>query len=237
MYAFNENFVLPFSHDEVVHLKKAFLTKMPGDDELRYAGVRAFISYMLTHPGKSLIFMGAEFGQWHEWQDAYSLDWHLLDMDSEDGERHRGLHRFFKEVNNFYLANKPLWELDFSWDGFQWIYADDAEANTISFIRKDKKGQFLLVLCNFSPVFRDHYHVGAPFRGTYQEVFNTDAVEFGGRGRLNPEPLVTVDEACHGFEQKLIVDLPPMSAVILKCARKKPPLKKKQVNSTAAKKA
>jgi len=226
MYAFNENFVLPFSHDEVVHLKKAMLTKMPGTDEERYAGLRVLMAYMLTHPGKKLIFMGAEFGQWHEWQDAYSLDWHLLDMDSEDGERHRRLHTFFKAVNNFYLQQKALWEEDFSWDGFQWLEPNDPNGNTVAYMRKDKKGNPLIVLCNFSPVFRDRYQIGVPFKGIYQELFNTDRAEFGGQDRLNPGNLRTVDLPCHGQNQRLSVNLPPLSAVVLKCTRKTPSAKK-----------
>ncbi len=226
MYAFSENFVLPMSHDEVVHLKGSLITKMPGTDEEKYAGVRAFITYMLAHPGKKLLFMGAEFGQWHEWQYEYSLDWHLLDQGDEDGARHRALHAFFKAANALYLAQKPLWELDFSWEGFEWICADDNTANTAAFLRKDKKGNFLVVLCNFSPIHHKGYRIGVPCRGVYQEIFNTDEVLFGGQGRLNPEPLQTSDEPCHGKAQQLAVDIPPMGAVILKCVKKKPPLKR-----------
>ena len=237
LYAFSENFVLPLSHDEVVHLKCSLLAKMPGDDELKYAGVRAFMTYMLAHPGKKLMFMGAEFGQWHEWQYEYSLDWHLLDMDNEDGERHRRLHAFFKAANAFYLANKPMWELDFTWEGFQWLEADDNSANTVAFLRKDKKGQFLVFLCNFSPVHREGYRVGVPFRGTYQEVFSTDAEEFGGGGRLNAGPLNTIDSPRHGQAQQLSVDIPPMGAVVLKCVKKKPPLKPKKAKASPHKEA
>ena len=236
LYAFSENFVLPLSHDEVVHLKCSLLAKMPGEDELKYAGVRAFMTYMLAHPGKKLMFMGAEFGQWHEWQYEYSLDWHLLDMDNEDGARHRGLHAFFKAANAFYLANKPMWELDFTWEGFQWLEADDNGANTVAFLRKDKKGQFLVFLCNFSPVHRVGYRVGVPFRGTYQEVFNTAAEEFGGGGRLNAGPLNTIDSPRHGQAQQLSVDIPPMGAVVLKCVKKKPPLKPKKAKTPPTKK-
>lgn len=236
LYAFSENFVLPLSHDEVVHLKCSLLAKMPGEDELKYAGVRAFMTYMLAHPGKKLMFMGAEFGQWHEWQYEYSLDWHLLDMDNEDGERHRRLHTFFKAANAFYLANKPMWELDFTWEGFQWLEADDNGANTVAFLRKDKKGQFLVFLCNFSPVHRVGYRVGVPFRGTYQEVFSTDAEEFGGGGRLNAGPLNTIDSPRHGQAQQLSVDIPPMGAVVLKCVKKKPPLKPQKAKASPTKK-
>ena len=237
MYAFSENFVLPISHDEVVHLKCSLLTKMPGEDEQRYANLRAFITYMMAHPGKKLMFMGAEFGQWHEWQYEYSLDWHLLDLDSVDGERHRDLHKFFKAINAFYLANRPMWELDFTWEGFQWLEPNDNNGNTVAFLRKDKKGHTLVFLCNFSPVHRTAYHVGVPFRGTYQEVFNTDAETFGGKGRLNAEPIPTIDVPCHGQAQQLSVDLPPMGAVVLKCVKKKPPLRPQKAKASPDKEA
>ena len=224
-YAFSENFILPLSHDEVVHLKGSLIEKMPGEDPQRYAGVRAFTTYLMTHPGKKLMFMGSEFAQWHEWQFEYSLDWHLLDMDNEDGERHRQTQVFFRDLNRFYLEHKPLWDLDFSWEGFEWIYADDNQANTLSFLRKDEKGDFLLILCNFSPIFRDHYHVGVPFRGVYQEVFNTDLEEYGGEGHRNLGDLKTIDAPCHGRAQQLCVDVPPMGAVVLRCKKKLPPLK------------
>lgn len=233
MYAFSEKFMLPMSHDEVVHLKGSLLEKMPGTDEQRYAGVRAFLAYMLTHPGKKLLFMGSEFGQWHEWQYEHSLDWHLLEQQDEDGDRHRQLHAFVKAANAFYLAQPPLWELDFSWEGFEWICADDQQANTAAFLRKDKKGRFLVVICNLSPVARLGYAVGVPCRGTYQELFNTDRADFGGQGTENPGDLLTIDLPCHGRPQQLVVDLPPLGAVILGCTKKKPPLKAKKSKPTS----
>ena len=229
MYAFSENFVLPLSHDEIVHMKGSLLNKMPGTDEEKYAGVRAFYLYMLTHPGKKLIMMGSEFGQWNEWHFEQSLDWHLLEQQDEDGERHRQLQRFFRAANAFYLASPPLWQQDFSWEGFRWICADDAPGNTAIFLRFDKKGRALLVAVNFSPVFRAGYRIGVPWSGRYQEVFTTDLPEFGGAGRRNA-PMKSAYIPCHGLEQSLQVDLPPMGAVILKCVKKFPPRKpKKQV--------
>ncbi len=223
MYAFSENFILPLSHDEVVHMKGSFLNKIPGEYQEKFAGVRAFYTYMLTHPGKKLLMMGSEFGQWNEWHYEHSLDWHLLEQNQEN----RDIQTFFKAANAFYLSNKPLWDLDFSWEGFQWLQADDNQANTVAFLRKDEKGDILLVLCNFSPIHRTGYTIGVPFRGTYREVFNTDRTEFGGLGRLNESDLLSKDLPCQGQDQQLSVDIPPMGAVILKCVKKKPPLKPK----------
>ena len=229
MYAFSENFVLPLSHDEVVHMKGSFINKMPGTDDEKFPGVRAFYTYMLTHPGKKLLFMGAEFGQFNEWHYEHSLDWHLLKQ-----ERHKKLQKFFKSANQFYLANPELWQLDFSWEGFQWICADDNQGNCAAFLRKDKKGQFLLVVCNFSPVHRKGYQVGVPFPGRYELVFNTDDESFGGTGLGDKEPLKTEYIACHGQEQSISIDLPPMSAVIYKCVKKFPPRRKKAELQPAA---
>ena len=222
MYAFSENFVLPLSHDEVVHMKGSFINKMPGTDAEKFPGVRAFYTYMLTHPGKKLLFMGAEFGQFNEWHYEHSLDWHLLKQD-----RHKRLQKFFQSANQFYLANPELWQLDFSWEGFQWICADDNQGNCAAFVRKDKKGQFLVIVCNFSPVHRKDYRLGVPFPGRYELVFNTDDESFGGSGLGDKEPLKSEYTPCHGQEQSMLIDLPPMSAVIYKCVKKFPPRRKK----------
>lgn len=209
MYAFSENFVLPLSHDEVVHMKGSLIGKMPGSNEEKFAGVRAFYTYMLTHPGKKLLFMGAEIGQFAEWHFEYSLDWHLLNYTP-----HQQLQDFFKTANAFYLENPALWENDFSWEGFEWICADDHYGNSVSFLRKDKKGNFLLTVCNFSPVHRKGYRVGLPLPGAYYEEFNTDRLEFGGGGHLNSEPILSQPVSCHGREQSMEIDLPPTGAVI-----------------------
>ena len=222
MYAFSENYILPLSHDEVVHMKGSFFGKMPGDDPMKFAGVRAFYSYMMTHPGKKLTFMGAELGQWNEWHFEHSLDWHLL-----ENEANRQVHDFFKAVNAFYLEQPALWEQDNSWQGFQWLEADDNEANTVAFLRWDKAGKPLIIVCNFSPIHRDGYRVGAPFGGTWAPVFNSDAVEFGGQGLGDTAPLKTEKVACHGQEQSLTIDLPPMSCVAYRCTRKNPVRKPK----------
>lgn len=222
MYAFSENFILPLSHDEVVHMKGSFLNKMPGTYEEQFAGVRAFYTYMLTHPGKKLLMMGSEFGQWNEWHYEHSLDWHLLGND-----QNRKLHDFFKAANAFYLEHKELWELDFSWEGFQWVCADDNHNNCASFLRKDKNGDVLLVVCNFSPIRLGGYRLGVPLRGDWKCVFNADDPAYGGEGHGDHGEMSTQDESCHGFDQSLVIDLPPMSGVIYKCVRKKPALKKK----------
>lgn len=214
MYAFSENYVLPLSHDEVVHMKGSLIGKMPGPPELKFAGVRAFYTYMLAHPGKKLLFMGAEFGQFAEWHFEYSLDWHLLEE-----APHRQLQEFFKAGNALYLHSRPLWENDFSWKGFEWICADDHYGNCVIFLRKDLKENFLLIACNFSPVHRKGYRIGLPAAGRYGEVFNTDRQEFGGGGRLNGVPIPSQPVSCHGRGQSMEIDLPPMAAVIFRQLR------------------
>lgn len=235
-YAFSENFILPLSHDEVVHMKGSLLNKMPGTYEDQFHGVRAFYTYMLTHPGKKLLMMGSEFGQWNEWHFEYSLDWHLM-----DNEINRKTKDFFQAANHLYLAQPALWQEDFSWEGFEWIYADDNQANTISFIRKDDKGDFLVIVCNFSPVDRTGYRIGVPVPGAYTCIFNTDDVSFGGEGRGDKEPVRSAYIPCHEREQSIAITLPPMSAVIYRCTRKFPARRKKEgklaVKAPAAKPA
>jgi len=235
MYAFSENFVLPLSHDEVVHMKGSFLNKIPGEYLEKFAGVRAFYTYMLAHPGKKLMMMGSEFGQWNEWHFEHSLDWHLLDENQEN----RDIQAFFKAANAVYLKYPQLWEEDFDWRGFQWLEADDNTANTVSFLRRDAKGDFLVVVCNFSPVHREGYRVGVPVPGKYAVVLNSDDTAFGGAGRGDKDLISSEDIPCHGQEQSIKIDLPPMSGMIYRCARKKPARKKgaadKQKGATAKK--
>jgi len=209
LYAFSENFVLPLSHDEVVHMKGSLIGKMHGTQEQKFAGVRAFYTYMLTHPGKKLLFMGAEFGQFAEWNFAQSLDWNLLEKTP-----HKQLQAFFKAANAFYLASRPLWENDFSGACFEWICADDQNRNCVSFLRKDLKGKFLLTVCNFSPVRRSRYRVGLPVAGCYGEVFNTDWPAYGGEGKHSDSPIPSEPISCHGRELSMEIDLAPLSAVI-----------------------
>lgn len=223
MYAFSENFILPLSHDEVVHMKGSLLNKIPGEYRDKFAGVRAFYTYMLTHPGKKLLMMGSEFGQWNEWHYEYSLDWHLI----EENQENRDIQAFFRAANNLYLARPELWEVDFSWEGFQWLEADDANANTVLFMRKDKKGDFLIVAVNFSPVHRDGYRVGVPVGGKYEVLLNSDDLRFGGQGLGDKALVVSEAVPCHGQEQSITIDLPPMAGVIYRCAKKNPKRKVK----------
>ena len=230
MYAFSENFILPLSHDEVVHMKGSFLNKMPGTYAEQFAGVRAFYAYMLTHPGKKLLMMGSEFGQWNEWHFEQSLDWRLL-----ANEENRKTQTFFKAANAFYLEHKELWELDFSWEGFEWIQADDNQADTVAFVRRDKKGGALVVVCNFSPVDRTGYRIGVPAAGQYTCIFNTDDEAYGGQGRGDKAPVKSEYVPCHGRGQSLVLTLPPMSAVVYRCTRKFPPRRKKAESLPARK--
>ena len=220
MYAFSERYILPISHDEVVAGKGSYIMKMPGDDPAKFAGVRAFYAHMMTQPGKKLSFMGAEFGQWKQWEYQYSIDWHLL-----EDERHRQLHRFFKAMNAYYLAHPCLWEADDSWAGFEWLSADDARANTIVYLRKCVEGKALLVACNFSEEFRRAYRVGIPFGSTWVPDFSTDAWEFGGGGRGDANPVKSEHIPAGDHPQSLSLALPPMSCVIYRCVRKNPPRK------------
>ena len=222
MYAFSENFILPISHDEVVHMKGSMLGKMPGDDEMKFAGVRAFYVYMLTTPGKKLNIMGTEIGQFNEWHYEYSLDWHLLQY-----PQHQKHQFFFKTLNALYLSRSELWELDDNWDGFQWIEPNDATGNTIIYLRRDRKKHELIIAVNFSPIDRVGYCVGVPTAGAYEVLLNSDDETFGGRGRGSKTLLKTKNVPCHGFEQSLLVDIPPLSGVILRCSRKNPIRQKK----------
>ena len=208
MYAFSENFVLPISHDEVVNMKGSLRGKMPGDDRQQLAGVRAFTAYLLAHPGKKLTFMGAELGQWHEWDFASQLDWYLL-----ENEENRKLHHFFKDINAFYLSQSPLWDIDFSWEGFEWLVADDNHNNVVVFLRRDRKGRELIAAVNFSPVAQGEYRFGVPPKKRYREVFTTDCAEYGGTGEwMNESPIAVRPIPSHGREQSVCVKLPPLGA-------------------------
>lgn len=213
-YAFSENFVLPISHDEVVHGKKSLIDKMPGSYDEKFAGVRAFLGYMMAHPGKKLMFMGQEFGQFIEWNYEKGLDWLLLDY-----PKHRALQNYFKKINEFYKANPAFWRIDYSWEGFSWISSDDKDNSVIAFRRIDEKGKEIIVVCNFTNVERCDYRIGIPKKGAYKIVFNSDDVEFGGEGKGNKGKLKTESINMHGFEQSISLDLPPMSAIYIKKTR------------------
>ena len=213
-YAFSENFVLPISHDEVVHGKKSLIDKMPGSYDEKFAGVRAFLGYMMAHPGKKLMFMGQEFGQFIEWNYEKGLDWLLLDY-----PKHRALQNYFKKINEFYKANPAFWQIDYSWEGFSWISSDDKDNSVIAFRRIDEKGKEIIVVCNFTNVERCDYRIGIPKKGAYKIVFNSDDVDFGGEGKGNKGKLKTESINMHGFEQSISLDLPPMAAIYIKKTR------------------
>lgn len=215
-YAFSENFILPVSHDEVVYGKRSLLNKMPGTTEEKYAGVRAFLCYMMAHPGKKLIFMGTEFSQFNEWNYEGELDWDLL-----KNEENRRQQRFFRELNRFYLDTPALWEVDFSWEGFSWISNDDDTQSVIAFRRISKAGKEIIAVCNFLPVRRDNYSIGVPFAGIYAEVFSSDRAEYGGGGISNGSSIRTEEKPLHGCEQSVSLTLPPLSTLFLRLKRRK----------------
>ena len=213
MYAFSENFVLPLSHDEVVHGKCSLVSKMPGDYWQKFAVLRGFFGYWMAHPGKKLLFMGGEFAQFIEWNYDDSLDWHLV----QEYPMHTKMLEYSRALNKFYKENRPFWEVDFDWNGFEWIDCNDSENSIITFVRKsDNADDFIVVLCNFTPEVRQNYRIGVPKRGDYVEVFNSDAEEFGGSGVKNEGDLHTEDYGWHEREQSLVITVPPMATIYLR---------------------
>mgnify|MGYP004646460131 FL=1 len=217
-YAFSERFLLPISHDEVSHGKGSLIKQMPGKYDEQFAGVRAFITYMYAHPGKKLVFMGTEIGQFDEWNHEEAIQWDLLEF-----EKHKKLRTFFKELNKFYLDCKPLYELDTVWKGFDWIHHDDYTNSVIAFKRTDKNGDEIVSVCNFQPIRRDEYCIGVPKYGLYDEVFNSDEERFGGSGVVNGNNIKTEVMKIHGFDQGLSLTLPPLSVIYLRCAKELEP--------------
>ncbi len=215
LYAFTENFILPFSHDEVVHLKKSMLSKMPGDQWQQFANLRALYGYMFAHPGKKLNFMGGEIGQWTEWNFEKELEWGLLAYDP-----HRGLQQYVKDLNRIYVSQPALYEVDFSWEGFQWIDFRDVDQSAISFIRRAKNpDDFILVVANFTPVLRTGYRVGVPAPGFYRELLNSDSAAYGGSNMGNAGGLPADDIEWQGQPQSVLLTLPPLAVVYLKPER------------------
>ncbi len=210
-YAFHENFVLPLSHDEVVYGKGSLLSRMPGDRWQKFANLRLLFGYMYTHPGKKMLFMGGEFGQWREWNHEESLDWHLLAQ-----PEHEGVQLCLRALNAMYRRESALWRRDFSQDGFEWVDVQDAEHSVISFYRKDLDGNLLLVVCNATPVPRFNYRVGVARPGVWREIMNTDAVDYGGSGHGNMGSTHKAPVGAHEQHQSLNLTLPPLGTIVLK---------------------
>jgi len=212
MYAYSENYILPLSHDEVVHGKKSLLDKMSGDYWQKFANLRLLFAYMFAHPGKNLLFMGGEFGQFIEWNYKQELDWLLLDY-----SKHQEIKKYVKDLNHFYKRNNAFWLKDYKHEGFEWIEADDNKQSVLSFTRSGEKTDDLrVILCNFTPVPRENYKIGVPFQGQYREIFNSDLEKYGGSGIVNEKPIESKKEELHGFSQSIKVTVPPLAAVYLK---------------------
>ncbi len=211
LYAFTENYMLPLSHDEVVHGKGSLLAKMPGDDWQKFANLRLLLAYMYAMPGKKLLFMGAEFGQWTEWNHEASLDWHLVDEPMHDG-----MSRWTGDLNRILRDERPLHELDFDPAGFAWIDATDAEQSVISFIRRSTRDEVILAAFNFTPVPRHNYQIGAPLGGRWLEILNSDAPIYGGGGQGNLGGVDAAPVGRHGHLHSLNLTLPPLGAIFLK---------------------
>ena len=211
MYAFSENYVLPISHDEVVHGKCSLINKMPGTYEEKFAGVRSFLGYMMSHPGKKLNFMGYEFGQFKEWDYHEGLEFFLRDT----YELHGKLSRMVKELNEFYLSTPALYEIEDSWDGFEWLAPDDADRNMVSFLRRDKAGNEVITLVCFSGVDVLDYRLGVPRRGKYKIVFNTDDVKYGGEGKITKKTITAVKKPSHGKQYSIPVAMPKLTCLYL----------------------
>ena len=230
-YAFSENFVLPISHDEVVHGKCSLLNKMPGDYEEKFSNLRTFFGYMMAHPGKKLLFMGQDFGQFIEWDEKKPLDWMLLGYD-----KHRELQSYVRDLNHFYRDTPALWQVDYSWEGFQWIVPDDSKQSVIAFLRRDAAGKMVLVVCNFNPVLRKEYQMGVPNPGSYKEILNSDDKKYGGSGVTNGT-VKTKKGPMHGFDQHISLTLPPLSTLYLSVPAARKPRAAKAEDKAAEKPA
>jgi 1,4-alpha-glucan branching enzyme len=209
LYAFTENFVLPISHDEVVHGKRSLMGKMPGDEWRKFANARAFLAYMYGHPGKKLLFMGSEVGQYEEWNHDSSVRWELLQYDI-----HRQFQLLVEALNRFYRSNPALYQVDFHYAGFEWVDFHDADNSIISFLRRaDDPNDFLLFCCNFTPIVRQKYEIGVPAEGFYEEVLNTDSELFGGSNLGNGGVVSSRAVPRHNRPHSIVVTLPPLAVV------------------------
>ena len=216
-YAFSENFILPISHDEVVYGKCSMLDKMSGPRDKRFASLRTFLTYMTAHPGKKLMFMGQEIAQFKEWNYKTGLDWDVLEFDEHKKHQH-----FVEALNAFYIKNTELWEADSDWSGFKWIVSDDNANSVIAFRRFDREGNELVVVCNFQPIMHEQYSFGVPFYADYEEIFTTEAPEFGGTGVFN-KTVKSAEEPMHGELYSITIKIAPMSAMFFKAKNKRTP--------------
>lgn len=214
LYAFTENFILPFSHDEVVHGKGSMLNKMPGDEWQQHANLRALYTYMYTHPGKKLLFMGTEFGQGTEWNSENTLDWYVLEY-----PMHQGLKQLVTDLNNLYRESPALHSQEFDWEGFEWIDCNDAVNSILSYVRWGNNGDFMIVILNLTPVLRTHYRVGVPASGDYAEIFNSDSEYYGGSNQGNGMDTLKADDIpWNDRPHSLLLNLPPLSGIVLRLA-------------------
>jgi len=211
-YAFDENFMLPLSHDEVVHIKGSLINKMPGDQEHQFANLRSLYAYMTAHPGKKLLFMGGEIAQYAEWNFKQSLDWHLLEY-----PLHAKLQKMVSDLNRLYREERALYLYDNEREGFEWIEQGDYQHNCISFMRKsDILEETVYVLCNFADATREFYRLGVPYEGMYEEIFNSQSSHYAGWNIGNTGPLEAHREPMHGREYSIALTLPPLGVVFLK---------------------
>ena len=216
-YAFYENFMLPFSHDEVVHGKKSLLDKMPGDYWEKFAQLRLLLGYMFAHPGKNLLFMGFEIGQFSEWKDKEQLDWNLLDY-----EMHQNVNQYVKQLTKVYKRSKALYELDHMHDGFEWIDCNNVSQSVFSFLRKGKsENDYLLIICNFTGVHYPEFKIGVPAQGEFREIFNSDHQDFGGAGFVNKKTFMALEEPFHGKPYSVNVTIPPFGFQIIRPVKKR----------------
>ena len=229
VYAFSENFMLPISHDEVVYGKGSLINKMPGDYDQKFQGVRGFITYMMAHPGKKLMFMGSEIGQFDEWNANEQLQWNLLSYD-----KHRQLNDFFKAANKFYRDTPAMHENDYDWNGFQWVALDDYQKSVIAFRRIAEDGSEILCVCNFQPVTREKYRVGVPVYGVYKEVFNSESEEWGGTGIGNPGEIKAKNGKEHELDYHIVLTLPPLGVCYYQLEKELPAPKKRGRKKKAA---